>query len=120
MLRGGHIDHRAKLVLPDGTLEPSAEEVSPGRWKTTINDRRGFEPGDVIDRYRDLISMFGRRKYELVTDDDDDSTSNPKLNEKLLTRMTNSELRDFAAGEGIQLGSANSKSEIVEVITTGG
>ncbi len=115
VLRGLYQDKTAKVVrLRD---EPSDKDGVKGK---RLCQENVFCPGDVIRTDRDLLKKnspgsikFERLEETVVTEDVSREYTNL---EEELKEMTVAKLRKHAEAEGIDLGTATSKEEIINTI----
>ena len=76
-----------------------------------VKTGKNFNPGDIIESDRDLVNAGrDRKKYERMP------SVEPMSETRDLSKMTVTALKKLAEDEGIDLGDAQLKDEIVEAI----
>lgn len=84
-------------------------------------DGKVYRRGDVVNSKQDLEKRFGPAKFQRVADpaqvkEEEPVASAPVSVQDEFSDMTVAELKQFAASEEIDLGSASRKDEILAVI----
>lgn len=98
-----------------GKIPGCVRDEITGEWKRLHKER--YLPGDVLESDRDLVAMFGSKKFERVPDDYQLRQGGPTLRERL-EAQTIPQLRDLADIEGVDLGSLTKKADIVDALVT--
>ena len=114
LLRGGHsASHWEKATKADAGNERLVEKTDPFTQEKSLHKlvTTRYEVGDTVEYDGDLVEKFGPNKFEEITN----SNANV-MNEKLLSRMTVAQLKEYAEAEEIDIEGISAKADLVSVI----
>ena len=75
-------------------------------------ERRRYTKGDIVESDIDLAARFGSEKFQRI--EESAASSSPAATD--FKQMKIAELKDYAEEEGIDLGEAKTKQQIVDIL----